>query len=496
TEAFEPLVDMAVANGLTQADLRFSAGLSDALDLMISDGLTANDALTTSLDEQNARLAIADERAQTTTLIVNAPAVAPTVGTGEIVLDFAILGAGRGGGGGLVDTWETIAEEFVLQDAQVAQINVEEAPPNAGALPETIQCFYSATNIVPDLDLSTVLSLDPLLLSDPNYAPNDYIAGVLDQVQVDGFTYAMPISITPLVLRLDTNAFNQSGVPVPEGSWTVSEFEDALRQLTTVVDVDTAPFTVTGASPLLNLITVYGGQPFDLSTDPITLNFTDPTTVAAIQQVLTLAENGLLSYSDGGIGGGGNNNPSPIIEQSITGGGFGGGGNNNADRVTVSFPIGTQGNAVAFDLGTVYIRSTAQNPDACYRFMSYVAQNADIFDTMPVTQSLLNSNNLLNSQGQATVNFYQATASLLGQPTTIALPTNANQLGFGMTQWLTGVFESYLTGEIVSLEDALADAQQRTAEYMACINSLDLNDAGGFQQLQTNIEACTTAANT
>ncbi len=494
TAAFEPLVDTAVMNGLNQSDMRFTAGLSDALDLMASDGLTASDALTTALDEQNARLVVADESAQTTTIVVNTPVIAPTIGAGEIVLEFAVLTGGGRGSGAIADTWEIIAEEFVLQDSQVAQINIEQAPPNVDALPETTECYYSSSNIVSDLDLSTVLSLDPLLLSDPNYDANDYIVGVLQQVQVDGMTYAMPVSITPLVLRASSDAFSQAGIAIPQGSWTVSEFEDALRQLSSVVDAGTAPFAVTGSTPLINLIAIYGGQPFDLSTDPITLNFTDPATVAAVQQVLSLAENGLISYSDGGGGG----NANPIIEQSLVGGGgFGGGNNANADRVTIGFPIGTQSNAVAFDLGTMYISSNAQNPDACYRFMSYVSQNADIFDTMPVTQSLLNSNNLLNSQGQATVDFYQATADLLAQPTTVAYPTNINQIGFGMTQWLTAVFDSYLNGEIVSLDEALLDAQQRTAEYLTCVDSLELDVAGGnFQQFQTDLQACVVSANT
>ncbi|MEO1287883.1 MAG: hypothetical protein AAFV93_08945, partial [Chloroflexota bacterium] len=300
-QAFEPLVETAIANALTQADMRFATGLSDALDVMASDALIATDALATTLDEQTARLLVADDRAQTTTLIVNLPAVAPTMGAGEIALEFAVVAGGGRGGGGITNTWETLAAEFVAQDTQVAQLTVEQVPPNGDNLPETTQCYYSSTNIVGDLDLATVLNIDPLLQSDPNYDPNDYLAGVLPQVQVNGMTYAMPISITPLVLRLDPNTFEQAGVTIPQGTWTVSEFEATLRELTSVLDGETVPFSVTGATPLINLITIYGGQVFDFSTEPMTLNFTDPATVNAIQQVLTLAEQGLISYSNGGV---------------------------------------------------------------------------------------------------------------------------------------------------------------------------------------------------
>lgn len=501
TEAFEPLLETAIANGMTQADLQFIAGLGDALDVMESDALSASDALETILTEQLDRLVVADTRASTTQFTVNPPVLAPILSAGEIVLEFGILAGGRGGGG-VADTWEILAEEFVAQDSQVAQVTIEQLPPNGNTIPETTQCFYSSSNLVTELDLSTVLSLDPLLFSDPNYDPNDFVANTLSQVQVDGMTYALPLNITPLIMRVDSAYFNEVGVPVPNGSWTVSEFEDALRQLSTILDADTAPLAITGSTPLLNLIAIYGGQPFDLSTDPIMLNFTDPATVTAIQQVLDLAQAGLISYSGGGFGGGGgaNQNTSPIVEQSLTGGaGFGGRGNNNnanTDLVTVTFPIGLQGNAVALDLGTMYINANSQNPDACYRFMSYVAQSADAFNSMPARLSLINSSRLVNAQGQATVDFYNANADLMAQSDTLILPTNIDQFGFGMTQWLTTVFDSYLAGEVNDLTADLEIAQQRTQDYLTCVDNIVIDfETGNRQSIQEDIQACLTLAN-
>ncbi|GAB5490563.1 MAG: hypothetical protein Phog2KO_07780 [Phototrophicaceae bacterium] len=500
TAAFEPLVETAIMNGLTQADRRFSSGLGDALDLMVSDSLSASDALETVLDEQLARLLVADDRALTTVMAVNPPIIATTLGADEIALEFGVLAGGRGGGG-VTDTWEALAEEFVAQDAQVGQLTIEQLAPNTDAIPETTQCYYSSSNLVSELDLSTVLSLDPLLFSDANYDPNNFVGGVLQQVQIDGATYAYPLNITPLVLTIDTASFEQVGVPIPDGTWTISEFEDALRQLSSIVDQDTAPFAVTGSTPLINLMAVYGGQPFDLSTDPVTVNFTDPATVVAIQQVLDLAQDGLISYAGGGFGGGGGNqSTSPITEDSLTGGfnngGRGGNNNANTERVTVTFPIGLQGNAISLDLGTMYISSNSQNPDACYRFMAYVAQSADVFDSMPTNVSLLNSSTIVNTQGQDTVDYYLATADAMAQSDTLILPTNIDQFGFGMTQWLTAVFDAYLAGEVTDLDAELAIAQQRTQDYLACIDAIDTEfTQGNGQGIREEIEACVAIVN-
>lgn len=493
--AFEPLLDTALINGITQSDLRFASGLGDALDLMANDSLSATDALDSIYTAQLARLSLADEKFGITVL-VTPPQLEQILSDGQVSIEFSILGVGGRGGGGVTSTWETLAEEFVAQDTQVVEVNIEQVPPRSNTIPETTQCYYSATNDLADTDLSTILSLDPLLLSDPNYNPNDFVAGVLQQAQIDGMTYALPISITPLVMRIDSNAFNQAGVPIPSGTWTVSEFEDALRQLSAVTDAGVASLSITGSTPLINLIASYGGQPFDFTDDAISLSFTDSATVSAIQQVLDLAQNDLIAYSGDGGGPGGNQNTSPIIEQSLVGGGFGGNQNANNERITLTFPIGTQANALAFDTGMMLISANSENPDACYRFMSYVSQNADIFDTMPVTFSLLNSSRLVNTQGQATVDFYNAIANQLADPNTLALPGNINQVGFGMTQWLTAVFDNYLAGEVLDLEADLALAQQRTADYLSCVDTIEFDfTAGNFQQIQSDLQACVTSAN-
>lgn len=496
-EAFAPLLDTAIANGISQADLLFASGLGDALDLMQRDGVSAEDALQTVFDEQMERLTVADNRATTTTISVNPPRPLTTLSAGEIALEFAVMIGGGPGGANVIPTWEALAEEFVAQDPEVALINVDQAPPLPQALSEDVDCYFSSGNMVGDLDLSTVLSLDPLLFSDPNFDPNDFVPGVLQQAQVEGVTYALPLSITPLIIRIDPVAFEQAGVPIPQGSWTVSEFEDAMRQLTTVVDEDTAPFAITGATPMVNLIAIYGGQPFDLSTDPITLNFTDPATVAAVQQVLTLVDEGLISYDGSLFGFGGGGSDSPIREQLLTGDTFGfapGGG--DAEFVTTTFPTGAQGNAVAFDLGTMYISTNSDTPQACYRFMSYVAQSADVFDSMPVRMSLLNSSRLVSAQGQQRVDFYNAIAQLLAQPDTLILPTNIDIVGLGMTQWFTAVFDNYLAGNVVDLQAELEDAERRTADYMACVDQIDFNfEDSNFQDIQDRIQACIDAAN-
>src|SRR5262249_54926608 len=150
----------------------------------------------------------------------------------------------------------------------------------------TQDCYILPYNAVPDLDLTTVLNLDPYMDADPTFDRNDFVGNILTQVQRNNQTWAYPISIQPEVLRYNTTLFQQAGLNNPQAGWTADDFANALKLLKPTAD-DPAPFESRdpGDTYLLMLIAAYGGLPIDFRTSPATINYTDPATVAAIQQV-------------------------------------------------------------------------------------------------------------------------------------------------------------------------------------------------------------------
>lgn len=517
----DEMLEAAVAGGLMPADMRFARGITTALDTMSSDSVDARTALDEAAVAFNERLAVADARAATP-IAVNPPEVVQELAPGEVELTFGVVAGGRFAFGG-DDVWETLGNEFAALDAEVGRVNVELPSLGSDNSTENFDCYYSGTNLVPSLDLDTVLSLDPLIFSDPAIDPNDYIPGVFEQVQLNGQTWALPIQISPLVLTINTALFNEAGVPIPTDGWSVSEFEDALRQLRNVVDTDEAPlqFNDINSTALMNLIAVYGGLPFNMRTDPATVNFTDSATMAAIQQVLDLVKDGYISYASAIDTSGGNIsiNIRPQGDTAISAGqgvlnfgggraGFGGGpGGGNAGagnaaaaiNLTVPFPTGTSRNAVAFDLGALYLSSTSQHPEACYRFMSYIASAADTLDSMPARMSLINSDRLRSAQGDTTADFYNTMATIMSQPGVILLPADVSISSLNMTNWLLDVFDRYIADEVVDLATELQIAQQKTQDYMACVANLEepvrsQTGAEAFQQYFQDVQACQMAA--
>ncbi len=125
------------------------------------------------------------------------------------------------------------------------------------------------------------------------------------------------------------------------------------------------------------------------------------------------------------------------------------------ERRLVAYPSGIY-TGTSYGIGTGYISATAQNPDACYRWLSYIAQHVDVFGAMPARLSQINDPTIQASLGD-NAGFYAAYAQLLQNPTTIVFPSaggNSAVSDFLIQFWLNRAFDNYV------LHDA--DLERRT----------------------------------
>ncbi len=132
---------------------------------------------------------------------------------------------------------------------------------------------------MPNLDLTTVLNLDPYFSADSSFNPDDLVAGALAQLQRGGRTWGYPLVIEPQVIHYYADILSKAGVPLPtNGVWTADQFANALTTLQATLPSDKKAFAnrTPGDTALLELIAAFGGLPLDFRTDPPTINFTDP----------------------------------------------------------------------------------------------------------------------------------------------------------------------------------------------------------------------------
>jgi multiple sugar transport system substrate-binding protein len=484
-----PLVDSAISN----AELRFGNYLRDALNAMTSDELDA----ATALQESEAQAVIDTQTATETqsNIIVAAPEQEVVLSEGEIALNFGLseprFAQANSG------AWDSVIADFVASDPQVGAVNLVDG---FGQDIATTDCYYQSFNDVPNIDLSTVLSLDPYLDADPNFDRNDIVSGILAQVQREGRTWALPLTLQPGVLQYDTTQFQNAGVFAPTEGWTTDEFEMALQGLYDN-NPTTAPFSATGGGGLyiLQLIAAYGGLPIDFRTDPPTIDFTSEQSVNAIRQVLDLAKAGLIEYQQTGgfgivmIGAGGQT--AAIYPDSFLGfGGPGGQQQENPYRMT-TYPTGTQYTPLSLEVGTAYISATTQNADACYRFISTLAQHPELFSGMPATYSVLNDPAYTATQNPETLTTYNRIAELSAQPNTVIFPSlrGGNQQNFLLQYWLNQAFDNYVLND-ADLQTELETAQQFATGYQECVVNIPPFDPsqGTREQYMGQIFDCAT----
>ncbi len=502
----QAIVDEALSRAVSVTDMSFYEYLDIALEKMQTDGIDAATALQEVELQAITNLDTALAARGTTQINVATPVPEVILAPGEVALKFGISS--------FVSPlpnqteWNQLISDFVANDAEVGQIILDsDFNNNLSDMATSFDCFYMPTNAVTDGDLTTIISLDPFMDVDPNFDKSDVIGNTLSQLQFENRTWAFPVTLQPNILRYNADLFAQAGVVAPVNGWTIDSFVDALRNLQAMDDTS-APFQPGGGNEyLLALIAAYGGLPIDYRTDPPTFSFSDPLNADAVRQTLDLAKNGLIEYQAVGGGGGGrifalagigadadaDENPMAVSTYSLNGlndfivrrGGPGQNAENqNADDgyQLTTYPTGTQYAPVSYDIGTAYISANAENPDACYRWISEVSRQPSLFSTMPARRSLINDPSLTASEDPDTIVFYNQFAALLSQGNAINFPA-----GFGggpinnmVTRWLNRAFDRYVN-EDADLDAELLEAQTFTQEFMACTSGLPPIDNAASQ---------------
>lgn len=478
------LVNTYIDFAIAPSDLRYSAFLEVAVSKIVIDGIEPTTAVQEIEQDIYDRLQVADDRAIDQSIIVATPPPDIVINDGQIALSFGISGFTANIPN--EEEWNTAIADFISANPDIANIDLKGATFFSGNsltdLSEQYDCFYTTGSVVQSGDVSLLLNISPLIASDPNVDTFDFVNGVLDQFSRDDQLYGLPLDIQPQSMVYNTDLINQGGAFPPYAGWTVTDFENILRTLK-VDPEDPAPFgtqSMDGGAYLANLIAAYGGLPIDYRTQPITVDYTNPASVEAIRQVLDLAKDGYLDYQELAVFGP-PSSPSDdayaLYTQSLNAftGGFNAGDTEddaNNPQVAIPFPAGTQSSAVNFDVGGLYISSSSDFADACYRFMSSISTNPSLVTAMPARRSVISSPQLSSLQSPETVQLYSDIMFKLDDPSVIPIPTGfgSNIEGVGdslVGLWLVRAYDRYVL-EDADLDAELEEAQLLSQNYLEC----------------------------
>jgi ABC-type glycerol-3-phosphate transport system substrate-binding protein len=492
TPELRAIFDNAVENGLSATDRRFYNYFNSAVQKVragTANGKTAlSEAQLAANTNQNTALARKSDVSKVAIVATPLPTIAPNAG---ITLKFGMLGQGGGGGGGNQianrDSLIALGQQYAKsKPGVVARVDIAPIGGGPNAIinaPANFDCFYAPYSVVQTLPLDTILSLDPFLSADSTYNAADFVKGTLTQVTRDNKLYGLPTNVQPTVMWYEPTTLANAGVASPASGWGVDKFADSLKQLAPIIKEGVSPFAAQAdlGSSLLMLTATYGGLPIDYRTTPVTVDFTSPANVDAMRQVLDLAKNNLISYSELGrtfgifIRGGQLDNP--IYSQLLNSFNFRPFQNPNAANTAntnftpVTYPKGTKIQLVAYSVGTLYISANAQNADACYGWIKLLGESPELFNAMPARQSQIESPAMEAKFGAKLTQAYRDIAALLADPNTISAPSLTagfvNLQGQAVQHWLYEAWDNYvLKGG--NLEEGLAKAQEFANGFLQC----------------------------
>ncbi|HVO43281.1 MAG TPA: extracellular solute-binding protein [Aggregatilineales bacterium] len=502
----QKLFQDGIANGIGLSEMRFADYFVIALNEVAAntDPKTAvNDAEAQAI--QNAQAA-SDMKASVKVTITEPQPEASSV-DGKAVLKFGVQSFANPLP--QQDKWDALIKDFAASDSQVGVINLTPIRQGQDTNSGKFDCFYLSTNDVPTAQLDKLLPLDPFLSADSTFDQNDIVGNTMHQVMRDNKVWAMPIVITPTILKYDPNKFDKAGLAAPSNGWTIDKFNDALKALH-VDPKDTPPFipSNTGGSYLFLLIAAYGGLPLDYRVDPVAIDFTSDANKAAIKQVLDLAKNNYIKYTPLGslrfdFGPPADDATPTILNTTLNGLNFrvmftAGGPSSDAssdptkDFKPVTYPRGNQFSGVSYDIGTGYIYSGTKYPEACYRWLSTLARHPELFNAMPARRSLLTDPIVSAASGADLTSLYNQIDDVLQDRNTVAFPSlfsgGSNPTTFIYQYWLFQAFDNYVVRD-GNLDSDLKDAEDKSKSMQSCTQSLPPIDYSSQDTMRQYVKA-------
>ncbi len=282
---------------------------------------------------------------------------------------------------------------------------------------ENYDCFVAPGGVIDDSDFAgKVYFLNPLLETESGQFLGDLNPNILDASYRNGSLYGLPVAIQPYVVFYNAALLQDLGLKPPSINWTVDDFWSLASEAAARRN------NIYGYVP-------HGTQPFDFLSDFSYLertgnwpeaNFDSPELIELLNQLALLVENRtMFLYESGGTRSAmGNYMERDEIMQ------FNEGllwidtpGMPIVTHVPDEVGIATLPIPQSLDLSNtsfIYISRHAQNPQVCWQWIKYLEeQPVNVFQGIPLRQSILESDTWEASVGEQQAVVYRATMANL-----------------------------------------------------------------------------------
>ncbi len=460
-EAKQNTIHVILSNALPARDIQFRSSLNVAmLDILFNPTITADEALHQLEQNILTTLEQANTTRTSTSIVVDPPPrddvewIKFGVVTRKPPNQFE---------------WDRLIEMYVDTNPAIEDVFYEMLDTGLQNkiinLSEDYDCFYAEGLRLREEDKSYLYETQSLLSIDDELDMNNFVGNILSLQGQNDKNWGIPISVDPMVIAVDEEALNRQNITLPDEGWTVTEFESLLS----IIDVEPSgrPILQVLEYPddfLMSLISAHSGPPIDYRSDPPALNFADPATMQAIQDVLELVRAGFIEYSltpqrlDDGV------DPPVMVVGTYS-------YLTQSDRYTiVPIPPGDVAQLLTARVGYAYISKQARFVDECYDLIKLLMLNAEQLDLFSAYDPRSTYNDELYARFDHIWN--EKELIFVASPDN---PTNqtAHQL---ISYWLSREFDLYIeSGSEDDLKLNLTELKVELDQFQNCIASIDLS---------------------
>lgn len=446
--------------------------LSQALQAVIDNNEPADRALQTaqmSLVEQIVE-ASPPQPTSSAGVIVASPVPNP-VAAGATPITFSAWGLDVG-------KLRRFAQAFNQQN-QTISVQIKDAadgadPTQFESMAAASDCF--ATSVDPrSATVDTTLDLQPLIDADAAFNLNDYPPALLGPFQREMHLYGLPYTVAFRTLVYNRTAFDAANLAYPTADWRLEDLLRAAQQLTQSKGEEPR-YGFADPNPSATLPFIFdrfGTATTQTSANVLHSNFTDPKAIQAAQYYLDLMDTAALSEqslnrSDAAVA----TEIERLIDLGRVGMWFSSRLSDAIERpgftaAVAPPPDGTS--IIASDIAPVglYIAAKTQHPDACWTWLKAFSEDlTSIQDGFPARRSLAESDAFLKQAPPGAADVYKAYRKALNATFTDSSGSPATQFN---DYWLLHAIFQAATGK--NLERELAQAQDFTEQYLACVRA-------------------------
>jgi len=456
----------------TGFDIRTDELLHQALDSVVHGGSKTRDALQVAQTTLEQQIAQSPPQPTDTGSVIVVATPAPGPKPGAITINF---GMPRN----VVDEARRVADTFNSANPDLFIQIKDTGPDNLGLSDRASNTDCFASRIPPDAtSASSLLDIQPLLDADASFPVSDYPPVLLAPFKYQGHLYGLPYGANLRVLNYNQSAFDAAGLSHPTASWTMDDFLNAAKTLTTGSGGNKQyGFAGAKAPDVLFFIERFGATPTTGSGDALTLNFTDPKVIQGIQYYIDLMKN----YSphtklEGYVAGDDSNSAFPQIASGHVGMwldfgtyffGLNRGGYQGFTRAIAPPPL--ENGLVTwndFQESGLYISANTPQPQACWTWVKYLSGVlAGVGGAFPARIALTTTDEYTQ---QAPAGAPEVAAAYRAAFDRLPSDDSATLAPTGIDYyWFLRAVDRALQGK--DLERELADAQSITEQYIACV---------------------------